>query len=59
MNNKISLTQEQLENLVQMAYISGGHDQQEGCFYWCKQGSKERAEDLLAEWFAENGVVLF
>jgi hypothetical protein len=59
MNNKISLTQGQLENLVQMAYISGGHDQQEDCFQWCKQGSKERAEELLEEWFAENDVVLF
>jgi hypothetical protein len=56
MSNKISLIQEQLENLVQMAYISGGHDQQEDCFQW---GSKERAEELLEEWFAENDVVLF
>lgn len=57
--NKISLTQEQLEDIVVAAYTSGGHDQQEGCFSWCKQGSKERAEGLLEEWVAENGVVLF
>lgn len=44
----------ELTELIRLAYLAGINDTQEGCEQWCKQGSKERAEDLLTE-FEDGG----
>ena len=52
--DKITLTEDQLLELVRQAYLSGGNDHEEGCFYWCLQGSEERAEEILEEVLNEH-----
>ncbi|CAH9014699.1 hypothetical protein VP424E501_P0238 [Vibrio phage 424E50-1] len=42
-----TFTKEELLEVIRSSYTSGGHDYREGNFYWCKQGSTERAEELL------------
>ena len=46
---EFTFTKEELLEIIRSSYTSGGHDQQEGNFYWCKQGSMERAEEILEE----------
>lgn len=48
------LDKDLLLELVRYAYLQGGYDQQEDNFYWCNQGSLERAEDLLNDWLEDN-----
>lgn len=52
--DKITITKEKLLELVRQAYLLGGNDYEEDCFYWCRQGSRERAEELLKEYLDES-----
>ncbi|CAM0066296.1 hypothetical protein VPHK460_0280 [Vibrio phage K460] len=52
--DKITLTEGQLLELVRQAYLSGGNDANEDCFYWCRQGSEERSEEILEEFLHEH-----
>ncbi len=46
---EFTFTKEELLEVIRSSYTSGGYDQQEDEFKWCKQGSMERAEELLEE----------
>ncbi len=46
---EFTFTKEELLEVIRNSYTSGGNDYQEGNFYWCRQGSMERAEELLEE----------
>ncbi len=46
---EFTFTKEELLEVIRSSYTSGGYDQQEDEFNWCKQGSMERAEEILEE----------
>ena len=43
------MTKKQLIEAMRIAYISGINDEQNGGGQWCRQGSEEKAEELLEE----------
>lgn len=45
----ITLTKAELIEIIRSSYTSGGDDYKEGNFYWCPEGSLERAEEILEE----------
>lgn len=48
-SQEITMTREELVELVRGAYTDGGDDYKSGNFYWCQEGSTERAEEILQE----------
>ena len=49
---------QQLLEAIRLAYLAGIYDQEDDAALWCKQGSQERAEDLLEEFISERIVDL-
>ncbi len=48
------MSEDQLIEIIRLAYLAGGNDEQEGGHYWCRQGSKEKAEELLEEFKSDT-----
>ena len=49
---------QQLLEAIRLAYLAGIRDQEDDAAQWCKQGSQERAEDLLEEFISDRVVDL-
>lgn len=45
----MEISNEQLTEIIRLAYLKGGTDQQEDSFQWCAQGSREVAEEILPD----------
>lgn len=52
--NGFHLSSEEILEVIRLSYLAGVTDEQELNGRWCKQGSLERAEDLVEEFKEEK-----
>ncbi len=50
------MTEECIIEIIRQAYLSGVHDKENGAEQWCRQGNRERAEELFSE-FKEEDII--